>query len=121
MPIISHSLACNMPLYSAIANDFGFAEVFARQIGYFARPGDLLIAISSSGESANILLGVKAAKAAGMKVIGMTGFSGGQLREIADIALHAPVKNYGIVEDVHQSLMHVLAQFITARRLNQST
>jgi D-sedoheptulose 7-phosphate isomerase len=120
-PIISHSLASNMPLYSAIANDFGFDEVFARQVAYFGRPGDVLIAISSSGESANVVLGAKAAKAAGMKVIGLTGFSGGKLREIADIALHAPVKNYGIVEDVHQSLMHMIAQFLTARRLNQST
>jgi D-sedoheptulose 7-phosphate isomerase len=119
-PILSLSLVSNMPLYSAIANDLEFAGVFARQIDYFGRPGDVLIAISSSGASENIVRAASAAKGAGITVIGLTGFSGGKLRAIADIALHVPANNYGVVEDAHQSLMHVIAQFLTARRLEHA-
>lgn len=115
-PIITSSLTTNMPLYSAIANDLEFGEVFAAQLGYFGKEGDVLLAISSSGNSENIVRAVGRAKALGMTVIGLSGFAGGRLREQADIALHVPVDNYGVVEDAHQALMHVLAQFITARR-----
>lgn len=115
-PIVTSSLAANMPLYSAIANDIEFAEVFARQIELFGRSGDVLIAISSSGSSENILRAVARARERGMVTIGLSGFSGGGLRGLADIALHVPVDNYGVVEDAHQALMHVIAQFITARR-----
>jgi D-sedoheptulose 7-phosphate isomerase len=119
-PIASFSLMSNTPLYSAIANDLEFAEVFARQIDYVCRPGDVLIAISSSGASENIVRAASTAKAAGITVIGLTGFSGGKLRAIADIALHVPANNYGVVEDAHQTLMHVIAQYVTARRLGQA-
>ena len=115
-PILSTSLAANMPLYSAIANDLEFAEVFAKQIEYFGRDGDVLIAISSSGRSENILRAVKRAQERGMTAIGLSGFSGGALREVADISLHVPVNNYGVIEDAHQALMHIIAQFITAKR-----
>jgi phosphoheptose isomerase len=115
-PIVSTSLAANMPLYSAIANDLEFAEVFSAQLGWFGKSGDVLLAISSSGNSENIVRAAGRAKALGMTVIGLSGFAGGRLREQADIALHVPVENYGVVEDAHQALMHVLAQYITARR-----
>ncbi|MET0239902.1 MAG: SIS domain-containing protein [Sphingobium sp.] len=114
--IDSRSMTANVPLYTAIANDFGFETVFAKQVEFLAKPEDILVAISSSGNSPNILAGVAAAKAIGMVTIGLSGFSGGRLREEADIILHADISNYGIVEDVHQSVMHVLAQFIAAGR-----
>ena len=110
------SLTSNVALYSAIANDFGFDEVFSRQIGFLAKPGDVLLAISSSGNSPNILAGAAAAAARGVTTIGLSGFSGGKLREIVDISLHVDASNYGIVEDAHQSIMHILAQFIACRR-----
>ena len=115
-PIISSSLTANMPLYSAIANDLEFAEVFAAQLGYFGKRGDILLAISSSGNSDNILRGVSRARELEMTTIGLSGFSGGALRDLVDISLHVPADNYGVVEDAHQALMHVIAQFITARR-----
>ncbi|MFD1107079.1 D-sedoheptulose-7-phosphate isomerase [Sphingobium olei] len=116
-PVIdTTSLSANVPLYTALANDFGFETAFAKQISYFAKAGDVLVAISSSGNSPNILAAVAAAKAAGVTTIGLSGFSGGQLREQADIAIHVDVANYGIVEDVHQSVMHIIAQFIAAGR-----
>jgi D-sedoheptulose 7-phosphate isomerase len=118
-PIAATSLTANMPLYSAIANDFGFKEVFSRQLHYYAKSGDVLIAVSSSGNSENILLAVEKAKLLGMKIISMTGFTGGRLHMVADIALHVPISNYGIVEDVHQALMHIIAQFVTSRRIGE--
>lgn len=116
-PVIdTTSMTANVPLYTALANDFGFDTVFARQVEFFCKPGDVLLAISSSGNSENILAGVAAAKAIGVATVGLSGFSGGRLRQEADISLHCDVANYGIVEDVHQSIMHVLAQFIAAGR-----
>ncbi len=112
----AQSMTSNAALYSAMANDLGFENVFAGQIGLYGRPGDILIAISSSGKSANIVRAVAAAQGLGMTVIGLSGFSGGQLRRTADISLHVPVDNYGIVEDAHQAIMHVIAQYTAALR-----
>jgi phosphoheptose isomerase len=116
-PIISsRSLTANNALYSAIANDYGFEAVFDTQIDFFAKRGDLLIAISSSGNSPNIVNAAKRAKELSMLVAGFTGFQGGTLREIADVSIHVPISNYGIVEDAHQSVMHVIAQYIACQR-----
>jgi phosphoheptose isomerase len=113
-PILTSSLTANMPIYSAFANDFRFEDVFAEQIKIYGKKGDLLVAISSSGNSENIYQAALAAKNVGMTVIGMTGFSGGCLRHTADISLHVPCDNYGVVEDAHQALMHIIAQYLIA-------
>ncbi len=116
-PVIdSLSMVSNVALYSAIANDFGFERVFSTQIELLAQPGDLLVAISSSGNSPNILAGVEAAQARGMTAIGLSGFNGGKLKDSADVSLHVPIDNYGVVEDAHQALMHILAQYIACHR-----
>lgn len=114
------SMTSNVALYSAIANDFQFESVFSTQVEFLGRPGDVLIAISSSGNSPNIVNAVAAAKARGMRVVSMSGFAGGKLRDLPEVSpdamLYVAADNYGIVEDAHQSLMHVLAQFIAAGR-----
>lgn len=112
----AYSLNSNVALYTAVANDFGFEKVFSTQVNFYGEQGDVLIAISSSGNSPNILAGVEAAKALGIITIGMSGFKGGSLRDVADISLHVDADNYGIVEDGHQALMHVLAQYIAKKR-----
>lgn len=114
--IQTQSLVANVALYSAIANDYGFHEVFSTQIDFLARQGDALVAISSSGGSPNIVAAVEAAKARGVSTIGLSGFGGGRLRELADIPLHVHANNYGVVEDAHQALMHILAQYIVSLR-----
>ncbi|MCA1907049.1 MAG: SIS domain-containing protein, partial [Magnetospirillum sp.] len=96
----------------AIANDIAYSEVFAWQVGQLGRPGDVLITISSSGDSENVVRAIQAAKALGIKTISMTGFSGGRTASLADVNIHVVADNYGIIEDVHQSIMHVLAHFI---------
>jgi phosphoheptose isomerase len=112
----AYSLNANVALYSAIANDYGFEKVFSTQVQFYGEAGDVLIAISSSGNSPNILAAVETAQRLGMTVIGVSGFNGGALRDRADIALYVAADNYGIVEDGHQALMHVLAQYIAKKR-----
>lgn len=115
-PLMSQSLCAITPLVSAVANDFGNEHIFSKQVTYFCRPGDVLIAISSSGNSANIIAGIETAKKNGVLTIGMSGFSGGKLAELADIPLYVPIHNYPVVEDCHQSLMHVITAVIVGRR-----
>lgn len=116
-PVISsRSLTANSSLYSAIANDYGFEHVFDTQLDFFAREGDVLIAISSSGNSPNVLNAVSRAKELRIFVAGFTGFTGGKLVELADASVHVPTHNYGIVEDSHQAVMHIIAQYIACRR-----
>lgn len=107
-----HSLVANIEINTAIANDVSYDQVFAFQLESYASLGDVLVAISSSGNSANIVNALVTAKNKGLTTIAMTGFAGGRARELADIALHVGSRNYGIVEDLHQSLMHGLAQFL---------
>jgi D-sedoheptulose 7-phosphate isomerase len=112
----AQSLSANVALYSAIANDYGFERVFSTQLEFLGQEGDLLVAISSSGNSANIAAAVEMAHGIGMSSIGLSGFEGGRLKEIAQVKLHVAACNYGIVEDAHQVLMHVLAQYIACHR-----
>ena len=114
--IAAQSMNANVALYTAIANDFGFEQVFERQVDFVGEEGDVLMAISSSGNSENIIKAVRAARARNMSSIGLSGFSGGKLAEECDVSLHVNENNYGIVEDCHQSIMHVMAQVIARRR-----
>lgn len=107
-----HSLSANVEILTAIANDVSYAEVFSGQLALQARPGDVLITISSSGDSENVVNAIAWAKANGLATIALTGFAGGRTRTMADISLHVEADNYGIVEDAHQALMHVLAQSV---------
>lgn len=106
-----HSLGSNGALTSALANDYSYDRVFSEQVRMFGAPGDLVILISSSGNSPNVIKAAEIAKAKEMKTVGLTGFSGGALAKISDVSLHVSVSNYGVVEDAHQSLMHILAQY----------
>ncbi|WP_419827835.1 D-sedoheptulose-7-phosphate isomerase [Sphingomonas sp.] len=116
-PVIdATSLTANGALYSALANDFGFDIAFARHLDIVGRAGDVLIAISSSGNSPNIIAAVEKARDRGMGTVGLSGFDGGRLKEVADVAIHVDARNYGIVEDAHQSVMHIIAQYIACHR-----
>jgi phosphoheptose isomerase len=112
LPIHVHSLVSNTALLTACANDFGYDASFSRQIEMQAQPGDVLICISSSGNSANILAALRTARTIGLKTIALTGFGGGEAVRLADISLHIAAHNYGVVEDCHQILMHNIAQYI---------
>ena len=92
----------------AIANDIGFEEVFRYQLQGRIREGDLVIALSGSGNSRNILNAVEYAKEQGNKVIGLTGIKGGKLRQLADVSLHVPVNSMQVTEDVHMIFDHLM-------------
>ena len=111
------SLSTNIELFSAIANDLGYERTFEYQLQSLARPGDVLIAISSSGRSPNIVRALEWASAHGMPTIALTGFTGGAARHRATVSLHVDSVNYGVIEDAHQACMHLLAQYVRQSRM----
>jgi D-sedoheptulose 7-phosphate isomerase len=100
------SLTDNTPYILAWGNDEGFERVFVEQLKNLAGPGDLLIAISGSGNSANVLRAVEWANAHGLKTFGCTGFSGGKLKQLAQQNLHVPLDDMGMVESIHLTAFH---------------
>ena len=113
------SLSATIEMITAIANDISYDEVFVYQLRAMAKPGDALITISSSGDSENIVRAALWAKENKLPVISMSGFSGGRSAAIADVSLHVAADNYGIIEDVHQSLMHILAQYVRQAQMGE--
>jgi D-sedoheptulose 7-phosphate isomerase len=106
------SLSSTIETITAIANDISYDDVFLYQLQTMADNGDVLITISSSGDSENVVKAVEWALDNGLYVIALTGFTGGRTAKLAHVNLHVDGDNYGIIEDVHQSLMHILAQYI---------
>ena len=102
------SLTDNTPYILAWANDTSYDRVFVEQLKNFAEPGALLIAISGSGNSPNVIKAVEYANANGMKTFGMTGYDGGQLQRIAHRSMHVPSFDMGAVEAVHGVVMHYI-------------
>ena len=115
------SLSNNVELLTAIANDVAYEDVFAFQLESRASAGDVLVAISSSGRSANIVRALTWARDNGLHTIAITGFEGGAAKILADVAIHFECTNYGIVEDLHQAVMHALAQYIRQSRMTAET
>ncbi len=112
------SLSDNVPMITAIANDISYDDVFAYQLRTAARPGDVLLTVSASGDSENVVRAAQWARGNGLDVVAFTGFSGGRTAELANVHLHAEGDNYGVIEDTHQSLMHILAQYIRLSRMD---
>ncbi len=83
-----------------------------------SRPGDVLVAVSSSGRSPNIVCALRWAREHGLRTIALTGFDGGEARSVAEVTIHVDGANYGIVEDLHQAVMHALAQYIRQSRMS---
>ena len=100
------SLTDNTPWVTAVANDLSYDRVFLEQLRNLASPGDVLLAISGSGNSPNILKAVEWANSHGMTTLGITGFAGGKLRPLAHKGLHVAVDDMGIVESLHQIVFH---------------
>ena len=101
-------LTGNIATMTAIANDIGYDEVFSQQLLNLMAKGDVLIAISASGNSKNILNAVKVAKEAGVIAIGLTGFDGGKLKDVANHSIVVKSNKYGVVEDLHLILNHII-------------
>ena len=113
------ALTDNVPWMTALANDLGYEHIFSEQLRNLVQEGDLVIAISGSGNSPNIVEGVRAAKALGAKVVGILGFDGGKVRGMADACVVVESDTYGHVEDVHMALDHLVTAYLRAK--NRST
>ncbi len=115
-PMKTYSLASNLSVLTALANDVGYDQVFSEQVRTLVEEGDLLILISSSGNSKNIVNAAHMAKKNKIRTLSFTGFSGGELARVTDVSIRVNFPNYGLVEDAHQILMHCFAQFIARER-----
>jgi phosphoheptose isomerase len=112
------SLSTNVEVLTAIANDNGYDNVFTHQLQAQSQAGDVLIAVSSSGRSPNIVRALNWAAEHGLRTIAITGFDGGGARTVAEVAIHVDCENYGVIEDLHQAIMHALAQYIRQSRMS---
>jgi phosphoheptose isomerase len=120
-PIRSVSLAANGPMITALANDISYDQVFRQQLKYYLKPEDAVLLVSSSGNSPNVVEACTYANDMGVPTIAFVGFRGGKLAELAKHVVWIQVDNYGIVEDTHQSIIHVLTQYLKARTLAGSS
>ena len=111
------SLVSNLELITAISNDINYDKIFSYQIESLANNNDLLIMISSSGNSKNLINALKIAKNKKMKIISFVGFNGGLIHKKSDLSLLSKVNNYGISEDIAHILMHIIIQFLRQKNL----
>jgi D-sedoheptulose 7-phosphate isomerase len=109
------SLNDNTSLLTALANDLGYENVFREQLQNLIRPGDLLIAISAGGESPNVLRAIRYAREQCAEVVGILGFDGGEAARLADVAIVVPSDHYGIVEDVHLIINHIIVDYFQTK------
>jgi len=112
-PFKAMSLTDNVAIMTAVGNDDGYEYIFTKQLQNFANDGDILVAISASGNSPNIIHTIQYAKQKGLKIIGLSGFDGGKLRELSDIKIHVQTAKgeYGPVEDVHMFIDHLIGSY----------
>lgn len=103
-------LTDNMAIFSALANDEGYENVFSQQLISLVQPGDIVIGISTSGNSANVNKAVEVANMMGATTIGFTGFDGGRLRSLVDVEIHVPSDCIEHVEDIHLMLEHLIVK-----------
>jgi D-sedoheptulose 7-phosphate isomerase len=102
------ALTVDSSVLTAIANDTGFEQVFARQVEALARPGDVLIGISTSGCSGNVLAAARAARARGCVVIGLTGAGGGLMADVCDLLIAVPSSSVARIQEIHILCLHAL-------------
>lgn len=107
-PVIA--LTADSAAITCIGNDFGFDEIFARQVEAFGNPGDVLIALSTSGNSANILRAVEVAQQRGVTIIALTAPQG-KLRELADISIESPSTSTARIQEIHLHAVHLLSEY----------
>lgn len=111
-PLFAEALHVNSSYVTAVANDYGYDDVYARMIRAAGRKGDVLVAISTSGNSPNILKAMEAARAQNMIILGMTGISGGKMRDICDVLLNVPSADTPRIQESHILIGHIICQMI---------
>ena len=112
------SLSSNSALMTAISNDNSYDDIYGDQILQIGKKKDVLITISSSGNSKNIIKAIKVAKKRQIKCISLTGFNGGLSKKLADFNIHIESSNYGIIESLHHTVMNLISQFLKNKYLS---
>ena len=111
-PLPAVSLATDTSILTAVGNDYGFDDVFSRQILALGKPGDALVAISTSGNSLNVLKAAEAARDMSMLVVGFTGESGGELKRLADLCLAVPSSQTNYIQEMHIACGHIVCGLV---------
>ena len=106
------ALTTNTSSLTAIANDFGYEMVFARQVEGMVERGDVVVGISTSGRSPNVIRGLEAAKREGAMTVGLTGAKGGKLKELVDICIHVPSEDTARIQEAHITIGHIICQLV---------
>ncbi|HSC27954.1 MAG TPA: SIS domain-containing protein [Vicinamibacterales bacterium] len=106
------ALAADQCVVTSVANDYGFDQIFARQIEALGRPGDIALAISTSGRSPNVLEGMRAAAARNMRTVALTGRDGGPVGAAAEIHVNVPADSAARVQEVHRTLLHAICDIV---------
>jgi D-sedoheptulose 7-phosphate isomerase len=106
------ALTVNSSDLTAIGNDFGFDDAFSRQIEAHARPGDVAVAMTTSGNSANVLKAVAAAKKMGLKTVGLTGAHGGRLKDAVNVCVRVPANDVARIQEAHAAVIHIWCSII---------
>jgi D-sedoheptulose 7-phosphate isomerase len=114
-PFRAIALHANTSALTAVGNDYGFDQIYARELSAHARPGDVFLAISTSGNSGNILRAIEAARQSKVVVIGMTGASGGQMRVACDLCLCVPSKTTARIQEMHITIGHAICELVEER------
>jgi len=115
-----YSLATNFELMTAISNDISYDKIFSYQLDRLGSKDDILITISSSGDSENIIQAINMANKIGLISVSLTGFNGGRSKELSTYNIHVKEENYGIIEDIHQSIIHSMSQYIRIKNLKKN-
>jgi len=109
------ALTDNVPTLTAWANDSSYEDIFSEQLATFVQPRDVVFAISGSGNSKNVLRALRTARQAGAVILGISGFQGGQMRELCDICVVVPSNNMQIIEDLHLAIAHSIFRIVSSR------
>lgn len=113
------ALSADTSLLTALANDYGYESVFSRQIEALASDKDILIAITTSGNSPNILKAVATARSKGVTAIGLTGSGGGKLKDLADLTIIVPSSNTARIQEAHTTIGHIICHLVESRRSDE--
>jgi len=115
-PLAALSLVTDTSVLTAIGNDYGFEQIFARQVVGLGAPNDMAVAISTSGRSPNVLAGVRAARLRGLRTIALTGGDGGGLAKLVNIAIIVPSKDTALIQECHIAWAHLLCEGVELLR-----
>ncbi len=112
IPLSANALTTDTSVLTSISNDMGYEYIFSRQLEALATSKDLVMALSTSGNSPNVINGIKLAKSRGIKTIGLTGQDGGELAKLADIVIKVPAKDVARVQEVHTTIGHIICGIV---------